>query len=214
MMYEAERQSVALACRTLMTEKLVVGTAGNVSIRLGDHIVISPSGFDYAVMSAEHVVVTDFSGEIVEGDYKPSSELPLHIAVYESSDHKAIAHTHAVSSTALSTVVDEVPASHYYTALFGGSVRVAPYATYGSTELALNVKAAMANRSAALMSNHGAVSAGPTLSKAMDQLAYLEYICEVQLKAMATGHPIKVLPNEEIEKVVGMLSGYGQAPKP
>lgn len=213
-MYEAERQSVALACRTLMTEKLVVGTAGNVSIRLGDHIVISPSGFDYAVMSAEHVVVTDFSGEIVEGDYKPSSELPLHIAVYESSDHKAIAHTHAVSSTALSTVVDEVPASHYYTALFGGSVRVAPYATFGSDELALNVKNAMINRSAALMSNHGAVSAGPNLSKAMDQLAYLEYICEVQLKAMATGHPIKVLPNEEIEKVVGMLSGYGQAPKP
>ena len=212
-MYEAERHLVAMACRKLMAEKLVVGTAGNVSIRLGDHIVISPSGFDYSIMEAEHVVVTDMAGAMVDGDYKPSSELQLHISIYETSDHQAIAHTHAISSTALSVVVEEVPASHYYTALFGGSVRVAPYATYGSAELAANVKVAMQNRSAALMSNHGAVSAGATLTKAMDQLAYLEYICEVQLKAMATGQPIKVLADAEIDKVVGMLSGYGQAPK-
>ena len=212
-MYQAERHQVAMACRKLMAEKLVVGTAGNVSIRLGDHIVISPSGFDYAIMEAEHVVVTDMAGVTIEGDYKPSSELQLHISVYATSDHKAIAHTHAISSTALSTVVEEVPASHYYSALFGGNVRVAAYATYGSVELAHNVKVAMQDRSAALMSNHGAVSAGATLTKAMDQLAYLEYICEVQLKAMATGAPIKVLSDEEISKVVGMLSGYGQAPK-
>ena len=212
-MYQAERHQVAMACRKLMAEKLVVGTAGNVSIRLGDHIVISPSGFDYSIMEAEHVVVTDMAGVTIEGDYKPSSELQLHISVYATSDHKAIAHTHAISSTALSTVVDEVPASHYYSALFGGNVRVAAYATYGSVELAHNVKVAMQDRSAALMSNHGAVSAGATLTKAMDQLAYLEYICEVQLKAMATGAPIKVLSHEEISKVVGMLSGYGQAPK-
>ena len=212
-MYQAERHLVAMACRKLMVEKLVVGTAGNVSIRLGDHIVISPSGFDYSIMEAEHVVVTDMSGVLVEGEYKPSSELQLHISIYETSSHMAIAHTHAVSSTAMSVLVEEVPASHYYTALFGGNVRVAQYATYGSAELAANVKDAMRGRSAALMSNHGAVSAGPTLTKAMDQLAYLEYICEVQLKAMATGHPIKVLPEAEITKVVGMLSNYGQAPK-
>jgi len=110
-------------------------------------------------------------------------------------------------------IVDEIPTSHYYTALFGGPVRVAPYATYGSDELAVHVQAALVDRTAALMSNHGAVSVGATLGKAMDQLAYLEYVCEVQLKALATGLAIKTLSNEEIKKVVGMLGGYGQSPK-
>jgi len=83
-------------------------------------------------MTAEHVVVVDMEGNVVDGSLKPSSEMPLHLGIYSESDHVAIVHTHAVASTALSTVVDEVPTSHYYSALFGGAIRVAPYAPFGS----------------------------------------------------------------------------------
>jgi L-fuculose-phosphate aldolase len=213
MKFERQRGEIAAACKQLMKDNLVVGTAGNVSMRIDDEILISPSGFDYRLMDAEHVVVVDLDGNIVEGDYQPSSELPLHIAIYTTSAHQAIVHTHAVASTALSLVVEEIPTSHYYSAMFGGPVRVAPYATFGSDDLAKHVQAAMQDRAAALMSNHGAVSAAATLSKAYDQLQYLEYICDVQLRAMATGKPVKILPHNEIEKVRGLLSTYGQKPK-
>lgn len=210
MMYAAEREAVVDGCHALLDQKLVVGTAGNVSVRIGDHVVISPSGVDYRKMRAEHVVVVDIDGKVVEGSLKPSSELPLHLAVYTTSAHQAIVHTHAVASTALSVVVDEIPLSHYYSAMFGGPVRVAAYATYGSEQLALNVQAALVDRTAALMANHGAVSVAATLAKALDQLPYLEYICELQLTAMSTGRDIKLLGADEIERVANMLGSYGQ----
>ena len=210
MMLAAEREQVVTVCRALLEQHLVVGTAGNVSVRVGDVIAISPSGVDYRVMRPEHVVVVDLTGQVLEGSLKPSSELPLHLAVYRAFAHNAIVHTHAVSSTALSTVVDEIPLSHYYSALFGGAVRVAPYATFGSEELASNVRAALHDRTAALMSNHGAISVGGTLTAAFEQLPYLEYVCELHLKALATGRDIKVLDPAEIENVKQLLVGYGQ----
>lgn len=210
MMYAAEREAVVDVCQALLDQKLVVGTAGNVSVRIGDHVVISPSGVDYRRMRPEHVVVVDINGTVIEGSLKPSSELPLHLAVYTTSSHQAIVHTHAVASTALSVVVDEIPLSHYYSAMFGGPVRVAEYATYGSEQLALNVQAALVDRTAALMANHGAVSVAATLAKALDQLPYLEYICELQLMAMSTGRDIKLLSADEISHVASMLGSYGQ----
>lgn len=210
MMLAAEREEIVQACRALLDQQLVVGTAGNVSVRVGNAIAISPSGVDYRVMRAEHVVVVDLEGRVREGSLKPSSELPLHLAIYQAFAHQAIVHTHAVSSTALSTVVDEIPLSHYYSALFGGAVRVAPYATFGSEQLASNVRAALQDRTAALMSNHGAVSVAATLTKALEQLPYLEYVCELHLKALATGREIKLLDAAEIEHVRSMLGGYGQ----
>jgi L-fuculose-phosphate aldolase len=210
MKFARQRQELVDACKQLLIDGLVVGTAGNASMRIEDSVLISPSGFDYRAMTAEHIVEVDMQGKVLEGTLKPSSELPLHLSIYESSAHQAIVHTHAISSTAMSLVVDEVPTSHYYSAMFGGAVRVAKYATFGSDELAENVRVALADRTAALMSNHGAVSAGKNLSKAYDQLQYLEYICEIQLKAMATGKDIKVLPAEEIAKVHALLANYGQ----
>ena len=212
MKYARQRQEIASACQQLLADGLVVGTAGNVSMRVENEILISPSGFDYRLMEAQHIVITDLDGKVLDGDYQPSSELPLHLAIYATTSHQAVVHTHAVSSTALSLVVDEVPLSHYYSAMFGGAVRVADYATYGTPELAQHVEAALRDRTAALMSNHGAVSVGATLTKAYDQLQYLEYICEIQLKAMATGRDIKLLSKEEIETVRGKLATYGQKP--
>lgn len=213
MLLENERQQIVDTCLIMQQQGLVVGTAGNVSIRVGDQVAISPSGVEYDIMTAADVVVTDMAGNILDGDLKPSSELPLHIAVYESNPALAVTHNHAPASTALGLVVDEVPASHYYSAMFGGPIRVAPFALFGTDQLAINVSAAMKDRTGALMANHGAITAGPTLPKALSLLPYLEYICEIQLRAMATGAKVKLVPDEDMEQARIGMSTYGQQPK-
>lgn len=212
MRYAEQRESVVRACRHLSDHGLVVGTAGNVSVRIDDVVVISPSGVDYGRMTAGDVGVHDLDGAPVDAALAPSSELPLHLAIYRASAHRAVVHTHAPASTALSTVVDVIPASHYYSALFGGAVRVAPYATYGSAELARLVVEALDERTAALMSNHGAVIVGADLTKVLGHVAYLEYLCEVQLKAGAYGAPVRLLDDEELARVAALVAAYGQEP--
>ncbi|MCW3159558.1 class II aldolase/adducin family protein [Micropruina sonneratiae] len=207
-----EREQIVEACRFMQRENLVVGTAGNVSVRVGEHVAISPSGVPYEVMSAADVVVTDLSGATVDGSLTPSSELPLHLAVYAATPAAAITHNHAPASTALGLVVDEIPPSHYYSAMFGGVVRVAPYAPFGTDELARNVAAALADRTGALMGNHGAITIGPSLDKALSLLPYLEYICEIQLRAMATNLPVKLVPPDLLDVAVAGMATYGQQP--
>jgi L-fuculose-phosphate aldolase len=213
MLYLAERATVAQTCLALSQRGLVVGTAGNVSARCGDHVVISPSGVPYESMTPEDVGVHDLAGNPVEGRLKPSSELPLHLAIYQATSHTAVVHTHAVASTALSTVVDEVPATHYYSTLFGGPVRVAPYALFGTDALAGNVVRALEGRRAALMQNHGAVVVGEALAQVLDLVPYLEYICQVQLQAGAYGSP-RVLTDHELDEVTLGLRAYGQSTPP
>ena len=205
------RAQVAETCRALRNAGLVVGTAGNVSVRVGDLVAVSPSGLDYDAMTAELVGVHALDGTPVDAPLRPSSELPLHLQIYTRTGAEAVVHTHAPASTALSCVLEEVPASHYYTAMFGGPVRVAPYATFGSDALAENVAAALDGRRAALMGNHGAVVVADTLQAALSLACYLEYVCDVHLRALATGLPIRTLPAEEIGDVSGLLSGYGQS---
>ncbi|HXV92817.1 MAG TPA: class II aldolase/adducin family protein [Pseudonocardia sp.] len=214
MLLEEAREAVARACLRLAREGMVVGTAGNVSVRVGDLVAVSPSGVGYDVLAAEHVGVHDLAGEPVEAPLAPSSELPLHLAVYAERDARAVVHTHAPASTALGLVADVVPTSHYYSALFGGAVRVAPYATFGSPRLAANVVGALRGRSAALMANHGAVVLGGTPEQALTRAAYLEYVCDVQLRALSTGLPVRTLPAEEIARVGELLASYGQTPPP
>ena len=211
MKYEEHRQKIVDVCLFMQQTGLVVGTAGNVSVRVDDHVIISPSGVPYDQMTAADVCVHDLAGEVVDAKLKPSSELPLHLAVYQTTDAKAITHNHAPASTALGLVVDEVPGSHYYSAMFGGLVRVSPYATFGTDQLATNVADALKDRSGALMSNHGALTIGPNLDKALGLLQYLEYICEVQLRAMATGREVKVLSPELMEIAREGFTGYGQS---
>jgi L-fuculose-phosphate aldolase len=214
MLLEDERRQVVAACRRLVDDRLVVGTAGNVSVRAKDLVVATPSGVDYRSLTPDLVGVHRLDGTPVEALLSPTSELPLHLAIYAATDMTAVVHHHAVASTALSLVVDEIATSHYYSALFGGQVRVAPYATFGTDQLAQNVTVALAGRTGALMSNHGAVCIGGTLEQAYERALQLDWLCEVQLRAMSTGAPVKVLPDEEIARVVRLLAGYGQSIPP
>jgi L-fuculose-phosphate aldolase len=210
LLWGAQRRQIVDACQFLSRSGLVVGTAGNVSIRVGDRILISPSGVDYETMSARDIGIHDLDGQPIDAVLEPSSELPLHLAIYRATTHTVIIHTHAPASTALSTVTDVVPASHYYTAMFGGPIRVAPYATFGTERLAHNVTEALQERTAALMGNHGAVLVGAALPKVLTLVPYLEYICDVQLRAMATGAPVRELDDAEIAHVGSKLASYGQ----
>jgi len=207
-----EREQVVWACRRMLATGLVVGTAGNVSVRAGDLVAISPSGLDYDELTAELVGVHRLDGRPEDARLRPSTEMPLHLAVYRETDAGAVVHTHAPASTALSIVVNEIPAAHYYTALFGGPIRVAPYARFGSAELAAAAVTALADRSGALLANHGAICIGDSVRSALDLAGYLEYLCDVQLRAMSTGLPIRTLPPDEIRRVMRAMAGYRQVP--
>ena len=212
MLLEKERREIVETCLFMQNNKLVVGTAGNVSIRVDDKVAISPSGVPYETMTAEDVVVFSMDGERVDGILEPSSELPLHLSVYRETAAKAITHNHAPASTALGLVVDEIPPSHYYSAMLGGIIRVAPYAEFGTDELARNVTDALKDRSGALMKNHGAITVGPTVKKAAGLLPILEYVCEIHLRAMATGAPIALLSPEQMADAKAAIADYGRQP--
>jgi L-fuculose-phosphate aldolase len=201
MLLADERAAVVDVCRTLRRERLVVGTAGNVSVRAGDLVAISPSGVAYETLTPDRVGVHRVDGEPVEAPLRPSSELPLHLAIYGATTARAVVHTHGVASTAVSTVLDELPAAHYYTAMFGGPVRVSPYATFSTEALAASVVTALRGRSAAIMGNHGAVTVAATLGEAYALAEYLEYLCDVHLRALATGLPVRTLPPAELAEV-------------
>jgi L-fuculose-phosphate aldolase len=205
---EDERRQVAEHCRKMRADGLVVGTSGNVSVRAGDLVAVSPSGLDYDDMAPELVGVHRLDGSPVDAPLPPTTEMPMHLAVYDRTDARAIVHTHSTAATVLSTLVDEVPPVHYLIALFGGPVRVAPYATYGTPELAANMITALEGRTACLLGNHGAITYGSTLAKAYSQAVHLEWICEVYLRATAAGRP-RLLPAEEIERVRRKLATYG-----
>jgi L-fuculose-phosphate aldolase len=206
------REAIVTACQELSRSGLVIGTAGNVSVREGDLVAVTPSGLRYAELTPELVGVHRLDGATVEAALGPTSELPLHLAIYAARPEVgAVVHTHSPAATALSTLVDEIPSVHYYMAMFGGPVLVAPYATYGTEELARNVVDALRERTGCLMANHGAVTVGPDLVTAHDKSAYLEWLCEVYLRASSAGSP-RLLPAAEIDAVAVKLAGYGQHP--
>ena len=198
---DAERQAIALACRSLARDGLVVATAGNVSVRAGTHLAVTPTGCRLAELDASDVGVVDLEGRLVAGTLEPTSELELHLAVHRRRGDGAVVHTHAPMSTAVGCVVDELPCIHYQLLLLGGNVRVAPYATFGSRELAENVLSALEGRSAALMSNHGAVTHAATLEAAVEAMQLLEWTCGVYWRASQLGVP-RVLDAAQQQAVV------------
>jgi L-fuculose-phosphate aldolase len=139
LLLSVEREAVASASRHLAEKGLVIGTAGNISARQGDLIAVTPTGADLGDVTAEMVTVIDLVGNVVDGDLAPTSEVPLHTGIYAATNAVAITHAHAMASTALSCCYDELPALHYSCLGLGGAPRTAPYATFGSQELAENV---------------------------------------------------------------------------
>src|SRR3954468_9168554 len=208
---EREREQVAAASRRLAAEGLVLGTAGNVSARGEDRVAISPTGAVLAELEPEQVSVVELgSGELVDGELEPTSEIDLHLGVYRRYGAGAVVHTHAPWATALSCTLDELPCVHYQMLLLGGPVRVAPYRTFGTPELADAVLEALDGRTAALMANHGAINYAASADAAVDAALLLEWACEVYWRASALGEP-RTLGEEERRAVIEAVAsrGYG-----
>ncbi|MFB4277045.1 class II aldolase/adducin family protein [Nonomuraea sp. MTCD27] len=180
---------------------LVIGTSGNLSVREGDLVAVTPSGVALDRLTPEMCPVVDVAGHLVEGDLQPSSETPMHLAVYGTTDARAIVHTHSVFGTVVATTMTELPPVHYNALMLGGVVKVAEYATYGTPELAANVRAALEGKRAALMANHGGVTIGGTLEEAFELTRLLEWLCEVYVRGLGVGKPT-VLTDEQLAAVV------------
>ncbi|MEU1305564.1 class II aldolase/adducin family protein [Streptomyces shenzhenensis] len=199
--------------RRTVSDGLVVGTSGNVSVRVGDTVLVTPSGVPYDRLTPDDMTGVDLDGRQVLGTLVPTSELPMHLAVYRATDARAVVHTHAVHATAISTLVPELPSIHYMSAALGGPVRVAPYATYGTEELARNMLHALAGRSGCLLRNHGTLTYGSTLDQAYDRTAQLEWMCRLWLTASSVpGHTPTLLTPDQLTEVADRLRGYGRRP--
>ncbi len=190
MLHEKQRAEVAQTALDLLTSGLIVNTSGNVSIRVGEHVVITPSGRDYKSLTPGDIAIVNTKGEVVDGEMLPSSETPLHLAVYESNPNvAAIVHAHSVYATAISTILDQLPTIHYQMTDLGGAVPVAPYRTFGTDELAAVTSQALQGRSAVIMKNHGSLTTAETLDKALGRCITLEWCSKVYLKALSGGSP-------------------------
>jgi L-fuculose-phosphate aldolase len=209
MLLARERELIAEFGRRMTADRLVVGTSGNLSIRSGDLIAVTPTGHAYDTLTPELVCVHRLDGSAVEGELAPTSELPIHQLVYGHSDAAAVVHTHSTAATVVSTVVEELPTIHYILAVMGGPIRVAPYATFGSQQLAANVLAAIEGRSGVLLANHGAVTYGPTIQVAYDRALYLEWVAEVWLRAhaLAPAFTPRILDQAQMAEVYARIQG-------
>ncbi|MEO7125424.1 MAG: class II aldolase/adducin family protein, partial [Nakamurella sp.] len=209
MLLQAARLSVIDYSRAMVRDGLTVGTSGNVSAREGQHIAITPTGVAYDELTPDMITVIDMDGNRVDGSLKPSSEVPMHLLVYRETDARAVVHTHPLYATALGLIADETPLVHYTLAMCGGPVRVAPYATYGTPELAEKVRAAMAGRSAVLLRNHGATSWGASLNDAYTKSVYLEWTCRLWFVARSVGDP-HLLNAMEFRDAADKIADYGR----
>ena len=204
------RAGLVRACRELAQTGLVVGSAGNVSVRSDDLVLVTPTGARLATLREDGLALVDLDGSLIDGPLLPTSELPLHLAVYRSFDARAVVHTHPPMATAVACVADELPCIHYTLLSLGGSVRVAPYATFGTAELADTVVEALQGRTAALMAGHGAVTYGADVDAAIAATELLEWACGVYVHACACGTP-RVLDEQERLAVAEALATYGDA---
>jgi len=203
------REAVVRSAQRMIADGLVVGTSGNISIRAGDLIAVTPSGVDYSGLEPQDIAVVTLGGALVSGQLAPTSELPMHLACYSDFGAGAVVHTHSVAATALSLVRTVLPVVHYQMAMFGGQVRVAPYQTFGTTELASSMTQALVGRSACILAHHGTVAYADTIEKAYDKVRQLEWLCDVWLRASSVGVPAE-LPPAELDVVIARFATYGQ----
>jgi L-fuculose-phosphate aldolase len=207
---DAAREQLVTYSARLLADGLAVGNAGNLSMRCGDLVAITPSGISYDEMRPADIAVVDLAGAEVDAAEVPSTETPMHLAVYAATSAGAVVHTHSAEVIALSAAREELPAIHYAITGLGGPVRVAPYVRFGSDGLASAAIGALAGRRAAILRNHGAICYGRTLAEAYERALLLEWLAHVYRLAQAYGEP-KTLSPAQLAEVTAEAKrrGYG-----
>jgi L-fuculose-phosphate aldolase len=186
--------------------------SGNVSVRLGNGLLITPSGLPYALTTPDDLIHLSLDGAVLSGKGKPSSEWPFHTEIYKARpDAQAIVHTHSPRATALASTRRGIPAFHYMIALCGGAdIRCADYATFGTPELAANAVQGLEGRKAVLLANHGVIGLGGSLAGAHQIVAEVENLAGQYLDILASGLEPVILDAEEMLRVAAKFAGYGK----
>lgn len=213
---EKERNEIVSFGKRMSEAGLSKGTSGNISCfdpEMG-YMAISPSGIGYFETTAEDVVVMDLDGKIIEGARKPSSEHALHATIYKlNPEAKGVVHAHSTYCTTFACMNLPIKATHYVLAgAETATIPCAAYATYGTPELAHEVEKASGEGLAMLLANHGMVAWGNSLAKAFNVAENVEWVAEIQWRAMCVGKP-DILSDEEIKKVIKSFQSYGQEEK-
>ena len=207
-----QRNEIVLYGRKLITSRLTTGSGGNLSIinRREGLVAISPSGVEYCDMQPDDVVIVDLDGNVKEGRFVPSSELSAHLALYRQRDDiGSVLHTHSVYATTIACLNWELPAVHYLVGFAGTKVPLAPYATYGSFELAENICNTIGQGNAVLMANHGLITVAGDLRTAFVIAEEIELVARIFYQAKCAGEPV-ILPDEEMNRVIRKFQTYGQ----
>ncbi len=201
---QAARAQLVTYSARLLDDGLAVGSAGNISVRVGDTVAITPSGISYGDMRSSDVCLVTLTGTQLDDDSAlaetPSSETPMHLAIYAATSAKAIVHTHSPEVIALSAARSELPAIHYAITDLGGPVRVAPYVRFGSAGLAAAAAGALDGRRAVILRNHGAVTYGRDLAQAYDRALLLEWLARTYRLALSYGEPA-ILSADALDEV-------------
>lgn len=176
--HQIARKEIIDAGQQIVKSALVIGTWGNISVRVADDelIAITPSGVDYDKLIPENIPILDFEGNLIDGNMKPSIELAMHLEIYKNRpDINAIVHTHSTYCTAMAIARKPIPAScEDLIQIVGGNVRVSEYKLPGTLELGEAAVEALVDRNAVLLANHGLLAAGKDLKETMK----IAYICE------------------------------------
>jgi L-fuculose-phosphate aldolase len=206
----ALRDAVVQAVRRLDALGLNRGSTGNASVRCGAGMLITPTGMG-AEVQPQDLAWVGWDGTR-SGAWQPSSEWHFHQAAYLARpDLHAVLHTHSTHATALACLRRPLPAFHYMVAVAGGdSVPLVPYQLFGTEALSVGVAAALADRNACLLANHGLVAAGRDMAGAMKVLLEVEALCEAYLKALAAGEPA-ILSATEMAAVIERFRSYGRS---
>ena len=187
--------------------------SGNLSVRLGADgaCLITPSGFGLSELEEGALVPLDGAGEPAAGARKPSSEWPMHTAIYRArAEVEAIVHVHSPHAVAVSVTGEAIPPFHYMIAVIGGrDIPCAPYAGFGSDELGAFAADALKDRKACLLANHGLVATGPTIDEAARIAEEVETLARQYILARQAG-PVRLLSDDEIVDALQRFSGYGQ----
>ncbi|MGB9115390.1 class II aldolase/adducin family protein [Bradyrhizobium sp.] len=205
----AKRQSIINACRQMNQSGLNQGTSGNISLRHGDGMLITPTSTPYEAMQPEEIVFMNLDGAF-DANQRPSSEWRFHRDILKARPEvNAVVHAHPPYATILAIMGLSIPPIHYMIACAGGdTIRCSPYATFGTQELSEHAVAALEDRSACLLAHHGMIAIGPSLAKAMWLAVEVETLARQYHGCLQIGTP-PLLSKAEIENVRARMAGYG-----
>ncbi len=207
-----QRSALIQACRQMNALGINQGTSGNISVRHGDRMLISPSATPYDQIEPEMVAAMPINADYGSwnGPKKPSTEWRFHLDIMRARPEvNAIVHSHPTFATVLAIAQRPIEACHYMIAAFGSTdIRCAPYATFGTKALSVHAVKALEDRMGCLLANHGMIALGETLDKAMWRAVELETIARQYYYALLLGKP-HILSRHDIDETLGQFAGYG-----